>query len=75
MQKLQGVKWTSSFNSLAVVVVFVGLMANDEENLTLSQFWILFAGPIEYKELKMRENITIQKYYIQIKTNFLIDIR
>ena len=75
MQKLQGVKWTSSFNSLAVVVVFVGLMANDEENLTLSQFWILFAGTIEYKELKMRENITIQKYYIQIKTNFLIDIR
>ena len=73
MKKLQGVKWTSSFNSLAVVVVFVGLMANDEENLTLSQFWILFAGTIEYKELKMRENITIQKYYIQIKTNFLID--
>ena len=73
MQKLQGVKWTSSFNSLAVVVVFVGLMANDEENLTESRFWILFAGPIEYKELKMRENITIQKYYIQIKTNFLID--
>ena len=73
MQKLQGVKWTSSFNSLAVVVVFVGLMANEEKNLTESRFWILFAGPIEYKELKMRENITIQKYYIRIKTNFLID--
>ena len=75
MQKLQGVKWTSSFNSLAVDVEFVGLMANNEENLTLSQFLTLCAGTIEYKELKMRENITIQKHYIQIKTNFLIDIR
>ena len=50
-------------------------MANNEENLTLSQFLTLCAGTIEYKELKMRENITIQKHYIQIKTNFLIDIR